>query len=61
MNSNSENSYSFKEKFYDDYGNKNEFNIYAKINYYLNDKLSIYGDLQYRNIKYGQNNLILKL
>ena len=25
--SNSENSYSFKEKFYDDYGNKNEFNV----------------------------------
>ena len=52
QDSNSENSYSFKEKFYDDYGNKNEFNIYAKIDYYLNDKLSIYGDLQYRNINY---------
>ena len=52
QDSNSENSYSFKEKFYDDYGNKNEFNVFAKIDYYLNDKLSIYGDLQYRNIKY---------
>ncbi len=52
QDSNSENSYSFKEKFYDDYGNKNEFNFFAKIDYYLNDKLSIYGDLQYRNIKY---------
>lgn len=52
QDSNSINSYDFKEKFYDDYGNKNEFNIYAKIDYYINDKLSIYGDLQYRIIKY---------
>ena len=52
QDSNSENSYSFKEKFYDDYGNKNEFNVFAKIDYYLNDKLSVYGDLQYRNIIY---------
>ena len=52
QDSNSLNSYDFKQKFYDDYGIKNEFNIYAKIDYLINDKLSIYGDLQYRNIKY---------
>jgi iron complex outermembrane receptor protein len=45
-------SFDYKEKFYDDYGIKNEFNFYAKIDYYLNDNLSIYGDLQFRNIKY---------
>lgn len=46
------NQYDFKEKFYDDFGDKGEFNIYAKIDYYISDKLTLYGDLQYRNIKY---------
>ena len=46
------NQYDFKEKFYDDFGDKGEFNIYAKIDYYITDKLTLYGDLQYRNIKY---------
>ena len=46
------NQYDFKEKFYDDFGDKGEFNIYAKIDYYITDKLTLYGDLQYRKIKY---------
>ena len=46
------NQYDFKEKFYDDFGDKGEFNIYAKIDYYISDKLTLYGDLQFRNIKY---------
>ena len=46
------NQYVFKEKFYDDFGDKGEFNIYAKIDYYITDKLTLYGDLQFRNIKY---------
>ena len=46
------NEYDFKEKFYDDFGDKGEFNIYAKIDYYITDKLTLYGDLQFRNIKY---------
>ena len=51
INSNA-NQYNFKEKFYDDFGDKGEFNIYAKIDYYITDKLTLYGDLQFRNIKY---------
>ena len=43
----------YKEKFYDDYGNKSEFNFYAKLDYYLSQKLSIYGDLQFRSINYN--------
>ena len=46
------NQYDFKEKFYDDFGDKGEFNIYAKIDYYITEKLTLYGDLQFRNIKY---------
>jgi iron complex outermembrane receptor protein len=43
----------FKERFYSDYGNKAELNFYAKLDYYLSKNLSIYGDLQYRNINYN--------
>jgi len=43
----------FKERFYSDYGNKSELNFYAKLDYYLSKNLSIYGDLQYRNINYN--------
>ena len=46
------NQYDFKEKFYDDFGDKGEFNIYAKIDYYISDRLTLYGDLPFRNIKY---------
>ena len=46
-------SSSFKEKFYDDIGDKREFNVYAKLDYYLSEKLSVYGDLQFRNINYN--------
>ena len=43
----------FKERFYSDYGNKSELNFFAKLDYYLSKNLSIYGDLQYRNINYN--------
>ncbi len=43
----------FKERFYSDYGNKSELNFYAKLDYYLSKNLSIYGDVQYRNIDYN--------
>ena len=33
-------------------GTKKEFNIYSKANYSLNEKLSVFGDLQYRFISY---------
>ena len=44
--------FEYKDRFYDDKGDKKEFNIYAKIDYHLTDQLSIYGDLQYRSIAY---------
>ena len=43
----------FKERFYSDYGNKSELNFFAKLDYYLSKNLSIYGDVQYRNIDYN--------
>src|SRR5210317_43683 len=46
-------SSNFKERFYDYIGDKREFNVYAKLDYYLSEKISIYGDLQFRNINYN--------
>jgi len=34
-------------------GNKGEVSIYGKLNYMLSDRTSVYGDLQYRFIKYA--------
>jgi len=39
-------------EWYHNTGYKNDFNIYSKINYQLNSKLSVYADLQLRTIYY---------
>ena len=41
----------FKNYYYNA-GNKTDFNIYSKLNYQLNDKLNLYGDLQFRTLTY---------
>ena len=38
--------------YYDNFGNKLDLNVYSKINYQLTNELSLYGDLQYRLVKY---------
>ncbi len=43
--------------YYDYYGNKNDGNVFTKINYLLTHKFSLYGDLQYRNVTYKANGL----
>ena len=40
------------DHYYDYYGNKNDGTIFAKINYQLSNKFSLFGDLQYRNVTY---------
>ena len=40
------------DHYYDYYGNKNDANVFTKINYQLTYKFSLYGDLQYRNVTY---------
>ena len=49
------NNKEYKERFYDDYGNKKEFNFYTKIDFPLSSQLSFYGDLQFRKIYYKAN------
>ena len=43
------------DKYYDNYGNKNDGNLFAKISYQLTPKLSLYGDLQFRQVQYQAN------
>ncbi|MNS54460.1 Vitamin B12 transporter BtuB [compost metagenome] len=43
--------------YYDDYSSKTDGNIFAKANYQFTEKLSFYGDLQYRNVKYKANSV----
>jgi len=38
--------------YYDGKGNKEDFNIYGKVNYSPIEKLSLFGDLQYRRVNY---------
>lgn len=43
---------SIEERYYDNTGEKEDFNTFLKVNYQLTNKLSAFGDLQYRNIQY---------
>lgn len=38
--------------YYDGKGNKDDFNSFLKVNYTVGDKLSLFADLQYRNVAY---------
>ncbi|TLX70441.1 TonB-dependent receptor [Labilibacter sediminis] len=40
------------EEWYRNTGVKTDYNIYAKINYQLSEKLNVFGDIQYRGINY---------
>jgi iron complex outermembrane receptor protein len=40
-------------KYYNDTATKNDANIFCKANYQLTKKISVYGDIQYRNIYYS--------
>ena len=36
---------------------KTDYNIYGKVNYYLTNKLNVYGDMQYRHIDYEMDGI----
>ncbi|WP_175443698.1 TonB-dependent receptor [Flagellimonas zhangzhouensis] len=44
-----------RDRYYDDTSTKTDFNVYTKVNYQLNNKWSVFGDLQYRNVGYQAN------
>ncbi len=41
--------------YYDNAATKNDFNVYAKLTWALTDKLTAFGDLQYRSVHYHTN------
>jgi len=43
------------DHYYDDYSAKTDGNLFAKANYQFTEKLSFYGDLQYRRVTYKAN------
>ena len=43
------------DHYYDDYGDKTDGNFFAKANYQITKKISLFGDLQYRNVTYKAN------
>ncbi|WP_296144460.1 TonB-dependent receptor [uncultured Flavobacterium sp.] len=43
------------DKYYDDASTKTDLNVFAKANYQILDKLSLFGDLQYRTVNYKAN------
>lgn len=45
------------DRYYEDKATKTDGNLYAKANYQLSKKLSLYGDLQVRNVHYKANGL----
>ncbi len=40
-------------RYYDNLGVKTDFNIFTKLDYKLNERIQLFGDLQYRNINYS--------
>ncbi|WP_417362264.1 TonB-dependent receptor [Galbibacter sp.] len=43
------------DRYYDDNSKKTDFNTYAKVTYSATDKLSLFGDVQYRHVSYQAN------
>ncbi|WP_281337087.1 TonB-dependent receptor [Flavobacterium eburneipallidum] len=43
------------DHYYDDFSTKTDGNVFAKANYQLLENLSLFGDLQYRNVTYKAN------
>lgn len=41
-----------RDRYYEGNGKKNDFSGFAKVNYRLNHKIKLYGDLQVRNVTY---------
>lgn len=42
-----------RDRYYENNGQKTDFNIYAKANYYVTKKLVAFADLQYRRVSYN--------
>jgi iron complex outermembrane receptor protein len=43
--------------YYNDSATKNDGNLFAKANYQISEKISLFGDLQFRNVSYKANSI----
>ena len=43
------------DRYYEDYASKTDGNIFAKVNYLLTKRISLFGDVQLRNVHYQAN------
>ena len=43
------------DRYYEDFATKTDGNIFAKVNYQITEKISLFGDLQLRNVHYQAN------
>ncbi|QYJ68683.1 TonB-dependent receptor [Flavobacterium litorale] len=46
------------DRYYDNVADKTDFNVFAKANYQITNNLSLFGDLQYRNVAYKASNVL---
>ena len=44
-----------RDRYYEDYSRKTDFNVFLKANFKLNSKWSVFGDIQYRGVDYRAN------
>jgi iron complex outermembrane receptor protein len=50
-------NYESGQNYYNNFGNKIDFNLFSKLYYKINSKLLLFGDLQYRAVGYKANGL----
>jgi iron complex outermembrane receptor protein len=50
-----------RDRYYEGNGKKNDFSVFAKANFRLNDKIKLYGDLQVRNVNYSTSGIASNL
>ncbi|RYJ41291.1 TonB-dependent receptor [Flavobacterium beibuense] len=47
-----------RDRYYDDNAVKTDFNAFAKANWQLNQKLNLFGDMQYRRVRYKADGVL---
>ena len=46
-----------RDRYYEGNGKKNDFSVFTKASFRLNDKIQLYGDLQLRNVNYATSGI----
>ncbi|WP_297333560.1 TonB-dependent receptor [Flavobacterium sp.] len=46
------------DRYYDNNADKTDFNVFAKANYRISENISLFGDMQYRRVRYQADNVL---